>query len=166
MSAQIDEAPTMIVELNINEQSCRLEVGLDETLLDALRDAGYKGVKRGCETGACGSCVVLLDGQPHYSCLLIAAAQDGRSVTTIEALDTPEDPHPILTAYAREGGVQCGYCIPGMALTTKALLDQDPDPSEEQARRALDGHLCRCTGYVKQIKAVMRAAKVLRKEVW
>jgi aerobic-type carbon monoxide dehydrogenase small subunit (CoxS/CutS family) len=150
------------VQLTINDQQRELRVEAGETLLDALRTAGYFGVKRGCETGTCGSCVVLVDGVPRYSCLLFAAAQAGRSVTTVEALGTPDAPHPILEAFAREGAVQCGYCVPGMALSTSALLAENPDPTEDDARRALDGHLCRCTGYLKQIRAVLRAAEQLR----
>ncbi len=152
----------MKIEATINGAPAALRVQPGETLLDALREAGYVGVKRGCETGTCGSCVVLLDGEPHYSCLLFAASVQGRQVTTIEALAAPgEAPHPILRAFSEEGGVQCGYCVPGMALTTSALLKEIPHPTEAEARRALDGHLCRCTGYVKQIKAVLRAAELL-----
>lgn len=158
----------MKIELTINGAARALEAKPGETLLDALRTAGYMGVKRGCETGTCGSCVVLLDGAPHYSCLLFAASVAGREVVTIEAFDhkgTGEPAHPIIQAFVEEAGVQCGYCVPGMVLTTKSLLDANPRPSEEDARDALDGHLCRCTGYVKQIKAVLRAADIMRKEV-
>ena len=157
----------MNVSLTINGQPRELEIPAGETLLDALRAAGTLGVKRGCETGTCGSCVVLVDGRPFYSCLLFAAAMEGRQITTIEALGTvsaDEVPHPIIDSFAREAGVQCGYCVPGMVLTTKALLDENPAPTEAEVRQALDGHLCRCTGYVKQIKAVLRAAEILRKE--
>jgi len=157
---------SMDIQLTINEQPVQLTIEPGELLLDALRDAGYLGTKRGCETGTCGSCVVLLDGLPHYSCLLFTASVQGRSLTTIESMGTPTDPHPILEAFAREGAVQCGYCVPGMALSTKALLDETPSPTEEEVKRALDGHLCRCTGYVKQIKAVLRAAQILNKEEW
>ncbi len=157
---------SMVIELTINDEPATLFVEPGELLLDALRDAGYVGTKRGCETGTCGSCVVLLDGQPHYSCLLFAATVQGRDVTTIESMGSPDDPHPILEAFALEAAVQCGYCVPGMALTTKALLDENPRPTEAEVRRALDGHLCRCTGYVKQIKAVLRAAQIINKEVW
>ena len=157
---------SMEITLTINDKPAQLTFEPGDLLLDVLRDAGHVGVKRGCETGTCGSCVVLLDGLPHYSCLLFAATVQGRSLTTIEAMGTPDDPHPILEAFAREGAVQCGYCMPGMALSTKALLDETPRPTEDEVKRALDGHLCRCTGYVKQIKAVMRAAQILNKEVW
>jgi aerobic-type carbon monoxide dehydrogenase small subunit (CoxS/CutS family) len=154
----------MILRLAVNDRQRELEIRPGQILLDVLRDAGYCGVKRGCETGTCGSCVILLDGEPHYSCLLLAASVEGRRVTTIEALGTPDEPHPIMRAFAEEGGVQCGYCVPGMVLTAKALLDRNPSPTEEEARRALDGHLCRCTGYVKQIRAVLRASELLGEE--
>ncbi len=136
-----------------------------QTLLDALRDNGHLAVKRGCEQGTCGSCVVLVDGVPLYACLLFAAGMEGRDVTTGAALDRPgvgEKPHPIIAAFVEEAGVQCGYCVPGMALSTQVLLAENPSPTEQEARRALDGHLCRCTGYVKQIKAVLRAAELLK----
>ncbi len=152
------------IHLTINGQPRDLAVEPAETLLDALRRAGYQGVKRGCEAGTCGSCVVLLDGAPHYACLLFAAAMGQRQVTTIEALGTTSEPHPIMRAFAEEAGVQCGYCVPGMILTTKALLDENPRPTEPEVREALDGHLCRCTGYVKQVKAVLRAAELLQTE--
>jgi carbon-monoxide dehydrogenase small subunit len=151
----------MKLELTINDQERELEVKPGELLLDVLRAAGYLGVKRGCEAGTCGSCVVLVDGVPQFSCLLLAAAQHGRQVTTIEALGSPEHPHPIMQAFAEEAGVQCGYCVPGMVLSSKALLDADPDPDEAAIKTALDGHLCRCTGYVKQIAAVRRAAELM-----
>jgi len=152
------------VSLTINEQNRELEVEVGELLLDTLRDAGYHGVKRGCEAGTCGSCVVLVDGTPQFSCLLLSATLVGKSITTVEALGSPERPHPIMQAFADEAGVQCGYCVPGMVLTAKALLDQNMRPTEEQVKDALDGHLCRCTGYVKQIKAVMRAGRLMAGE--
>jgi carbon-monoxide dehydrogenase small subunit len=105
--------------------------------------------------------VVLVNGKPHYSCLLFAAGQVGHDITTIESLGTHGEPHPIVQAFAEEGAVQCGYCIPGMVLTTQALLDDNPQPTEEQAKEAIDGHLCRCTGYVKQIRAILRAADLM-----
>lgn len=151
----------MKLNVSINDQERELEVEPGELLLDALRTAGYLGVKRGCEAGTCGSCVVLVDGLPQFSCLLLAAAQQDRQVTTIEALGSPEHPHPIMQAFAEEGGVQCGYCVPGMILSSKALLDEDPNPDETSIKTALDGHLCRCTGYVKQIAAVRRAAELM-----
>ena len=152
----------MKLTLTINDRRRELEIEPGELLLDTLRDAGYHGVKRGCEAGTCGSCVVLVDGTPQFSCLLHAAGQEGRSITTVEALGTTEHPHPIMEAFAEEAGVQCGYCVPGMVLSTRALLDEVPQPDEDQVKTALDGHLCRCTGYVKQIRAVLRAAELVR----
>ena len=151
----------MNIHLTVNGLDRELAIDAGQTLLDALRAAGYHGVKRGCEAGTCGSCVVLIDGVPHYSCLVFAAAAAHRQITTIEALGTPAQPHPIMQAFAEEAGVQCGYCVPGMVLTTKALLDANPKPSEQEAREAVDGHLCRCTGYVKQLKAILRAAELM-----
>jgi carbon-monoxide dehydrogenase small subunit len=151
----------MRIALTVNGQARELEVAAGETLLDALRGAGYTGVKRGCEAGTCGSCVVLLDGTPSFSCMLFAATVEGRKVTTIEALGDPNQPHPIMQAFAEEAGVQCGYCVPGMVLTTQALLAEKPRPSEAEVKDALDGHLCRCTGYVKQVRAVLRASQLL-----
>jgi len=148
----------MIVKVTINAQPRELEVETGELLLDSLRNAGYLGVKRGCETATCGSCVVLVDGVPKYSCVLFAGSMEGHEITTIEGLGTPNAPHPIMEAFAEEAGVQCGYCVPGMVLSAKALLDGNPKPTEAEVREALDGHLCRCTGYVKQVKAVMKAA--------
>jgi aerobic-type carbon monoxide dehydrogenase small subunit (CoxS/CutS family) len=157
----------MNIHLTINGVDRDLTVEAGQTLLDALRAAGYQGVKRGCEAGTCGSCVVLIDGEPRYACLMFAAAAAHRQITTIEALGTPAEPHPIMQAFAEEGAVQCGYCVPGMVLTSKALLDANPRPTEGEVREAIDGHLCRCTGYVKQVKAILRASELLaaRKEV-
>ena len=148
------------VGLTINGRLLDLEVQPGELLLDTLRAHGYQSVKRGCEAGTCGSCVVLVDGVPQYACLLFSAAMAGRTLTTVEALGSPERPHPIMTAFAEEAAVQCGYCIPGMVLTTKALLEENPRPTEAEVKVALDGHLCRCTGYVKQLRAVQRAAEL------
>jgi carbon-monoxide dehydrogenase small subunit len=151
----------MNVHLSINGTARELGIEPGETLLDALRAAGTMGVKRGCEAGTCGSCVVLIDGVPSYSCLVFAASAAHREITTIEALGTTNEPHPIMRAFAEEAGVQCGYCVPGMVLTTKALLDENAQPTEPEVREAIDGHLCRCTGYVKQVKAILRAAELM-----
>jgi len=150
--------------IEVNGKVHELDVPPDEILLDTLRALGYKGVKRGCETGTCGTCAVLLDGVPHYSCMLLTAAMDGHKVTTIEGLGTPSNPHPIVQAMAEEGGVQCGYCTPGIVLSAKALLDENPHPTEAEVREALDGHLCRCTGYVKKVKAVLKAADMMHRQ--
>ncbi|MBW2736117.1 MAG: (2Fe-2S)-binding protein [Deltaproteobacteria bacterium] len=153
----------MKIRLQINGNTRELETTPTRTLLDVLRDAGYYGVKRGCEEGTCGSCVVLMDGEPHMACLIFAPAAVGKAITTIEDPDG-DRPHAILRALADAGAVQCGYCIPGMALSAKALLDATPDPNEEEIRGAMEGHLCRCTGYVKQVEAIKRAAELMREE--
>ena len=150
----------ILVQVNGAEMSMRVRP--DEYLLEALRRRGLKGVKKGCDTGDCGSCTVLLDGKPVLSCLVFAAQAHGRKVTTIEGLGTPAKPHPVQQAFVETGAVQCGFCIPGMILAAKALLDKNPDPDEMTVRRALDGNLCRCTGYVKQVEAVLLAAKKLK----
>jgi aerobic-type carbon monoxide dehydrogenase small subunit (CoxS/CutS family) len=153
----------MSIVININGADRRMRVQPDDYLSDILRREGFKGVKKGCATGDCGTCTILLDGKPVLSCLLFAAQAHGRKITTIEGLGTPNRPHPLQEAFVETGAVQCGYCIPGMVLSAKALLDEDPDPDEATIRRALDGNLCRCTGYVKQVEAVHLAAKRLRK---
>jgi aerobic-type carbon monoxide dehydrogenase small subunit (CoxS/CutS family) len=140
-----------------------LEVAPRALLLDALRDAGYTSVKRGCETGDCGACTVLVDGVPLASCVLFAGQVEGRALTTVEGLGTPARPHPLMEAMVDAGAVQCGFCTPGMILSAKALLDDNPAPTADDVKQALDGHLCRCTGYVKQIEAVLDAAARLRR---
>jgi aerobic-type carbon monoxide dehydrogenase small subunit (CoxS/CutS family) len=150
------------IVINLNGKDTAMSVAPDEHLLDALRRQGLRGAKKGCDNGDCGTCTILLDGKPALSCMILAAQAHGRKVITIEGLGTPRQPHPIQQAFIDTGAVQCGYCIPGMVLAAKALLDENPDPNEAQARRALDGNLCRCTGYVKQIEGVMLAARRLK----
>jgi len=151
------------IDLNLNGAALRWRVRPSETLLDALRRNGWRGAKRGCDTGECGSCTVIIDGRPMLSCLLPAVAAHGRDITTIEGLGGTSNPHPIQQAFAETGAVQCGFCIPGMILSAKSLLDENTDPSPRQIRHALDGNLCRCTGYVKQIEAVSLAAQRIRR---
>jgi aerobic-type carbon monoxide dehydrogenase small subunit (CoxS/CutS family) len=152
----------MKLHVTINGAARELVIAARDLLIDVLRDAGYTSVKRGCETGDCGACAILLDGVPVESCVLFAAQAEGRAITTVEGLGTADRPHPLQVAFADTGAVQCGFCTPGMLLSAKALLDENPAPTEADVREALDGHLCRCTGYVKPIEAVLRAAEVLR----
>jgi aerobic-type carbon monoxide dehydrogenase small subunit (CoxS/CutS family) len=152
----------MKLDVRINGVPRTLDVSPRAVLLDVLRDAGYRSVKRGCETGDCGACTVLVDGVPLASCVLFAGQVEGRSVTTVEGLGTPARPHPLMEAMVEAGAVQCGFCTPGMILSAKALLDANPSPTAEEVKHALDGHLCRCTGYVKQVEAVLDAAARLR----
>ena len=159
----------MNIQLTINGGEQTLTVQPGELLLHALRKAGAYGVKHGCETGECGACAVILDGKLVNTCTLLAAQADGGTVTTIEGL-APEEPgrrgavDPIQQAFVETGAIQCGYCTPAQILAAKALLDKTPNPTEAEVREALAGVLCRCTGYVKPVEAVLQAAAVLRGE--
>jgi aerobic-type carbon monoxide dehydrogenase small subunit (CoxS/CutS family)/CO/xanthine dehydrogenase FAD-binding subunit len=150
------------VELSVNGQPLRVEAEARTTLMDTLRRAGLWGVKHGCETGECGACAVLLDGRPVVSCLTLTLRAQGRSVLTVEGLGTPDRLHPVQQAFVDTGAIQCGYCTPAMELCAKALLDAVPDPTEAEVRDALAGCLCRCTGYVKPVEAVLKAASTRR----
>ncbi|HIQ02309.1 MAG TPA: 2Fe-2S iron-sulfur cluster binding domain-containing protein [Anaerolineales bacterium] len=150
--------------MTINGEERQLTVRRAETLLDALRRASYVSVKHGCKTGDCGACTVLLDGEPVRSCQTRAADVAGRQVVTVEGLAPATQLHPIQQAFIETGAIQCGYCTPAQILVTKALLDRNPDPTEAEIREALGGVLCRCTGYVKIVQAVQRAAALLRGE--
>jgi carbon-monoxide dehydrogenase small subunit len=150
------------ITLHVNGDVYRLEIPVNRTLLSALRDdVGLQGTKEGCGSGDCGACTVLLDGKPVNSCLVLAVTADGRHVTTVEGLAKDEKLHPLQEAFIQEGAVQCGFCTPGMLLTAKGLLDENPMPSEGEIRRALAGNLCRCTGYVRIVKAVQKAAATM-----
>lgn len=133
-----------------------------DLLLDVLRREGYFGVKRGCETGECGACTVLVNGKPINSCLMFAAQAEGCDVLTIEGVAEGEKLDPLQEAFLEYGAVQCGYCTPGMILSAKALLAEHPDPTEAQVRESLAGNFCRCTGYMKPVEAIMAAARVYR----
>jgi carbon-monoxide dehydrogenase small subunit len=152
----------MQVTATINGEKRSFQAEPDEKLADALRRLGLTGVKKGCGEGTCGSCVVLLDGRAVNACLVFVPAIEGRQVVTIEGVGTTDAPHPLQTAFVDAGAVQCGFCTPGMVLSAKALLDREAEPTDEQIRAALDGNLCRCTGYVKVIEAVKAAAARLR----
>ena len=154
----------MKIDIKLNGQRKSFEVDPSEKVLDFLRRIGLKGVKKGCSTGDCGSCAIILDGKIVNSCMLFVGQIDGHTIETIEGLGTIEEPHPIQKAFVEEGAVQCGFCIPGMILAAKALLDKKPTPSITDIRTALSGNLCRCTGYVKIEKAVLKAAKMMREK--
>jgi aerobic-type carbon monoxide dehydrogenase small subunit (CoxS/CutS family)/CO/xanthine dehydrogenase FAD-binding subunit len=147
------------MDLVVNGAPLHPDVEARTTLLDLLRRLGYWGVKHGCETGECGACAVLIDGRPVTSCLTLAQRAAGRQVLTVEGLGTPERLHPVQAAFVETGAIQCGYCTPAMELCAKALLDNVPEPTEGEVRDALAGCLCRCTGYVKPVQAVLQAAR-------
>jgi len=149
---------SVTILLNGTERTAQVKSNL--TLLEMLRDElGFMGTKVGCETGDCGACTVLIDGEPINSCLVLAAEVDGRSITTIEGLERDGKLDDVQEAFIKHGAVQCGYCTPGMILAGRALLDRNPNPSEEEVREAISGNLCRCTGYVNIVKAIMLAGK-------
>ena len=152
----------MTITLTINGREKTFEIDPGEKLLDVLRREGYMSVKKGCGTGDCGACAILLNGRSVNSCLVFAAKADGGTILTAEGLATVEILHHIQTAFLEEGAVQCGYCTPGMMISTIDLLTRNPDPSESEIREALSGNLCRCTGYVKQVQAVQRAAELMK----
>lgn len=148
----------MKIHIMINRESKEIEIHPGDRLLDVLRREGYHGVKEGCGDGNCGACVVLLDGCPVNSCLMLAARADEREIITIEGIGSPAEPHPIQKAFADHGAIQCGFSTPGSILSTYALLKENPHPTKAEIQRALDGNLCRCTGYVKKIEAIASLA--------
>lgn len=149
-----------IVQLTVNGRKHELALPPNVTLLRALREyLGYVDVKNGCEKGDCGACSVLLNGKAVNSCLVLAWQADGCEIVTAAGLGTAANPHPLQVAFADHGAAQCGYCTPGMVIAAKALLDENPHPSEEEIRDALSGNLCRCTGYTQIVEAVQEAVE-------
>jgi len=152
----------MRIHLTVNGAGRTWEVAPGDTLLDVLRREGFVGVKKGCGTGDCGACTILLNGRAVNACLLLAVKAEGGAVVTIEGVAQGGRLHPVQEAFLEAGAVQCGYCTPGMVLSAVSLLSHNPDPSEAEIREAISGNLCRCTGYVKQIAAIERAAVRMR----
>ena len=148
-----------VVTLNVNGRTHHVALAPHVTLLQALRDLGYTDVKSGCEKGDCGACAVLMDGQAVNSCLVLAWQAEGTEIVTNSGLGMMDTPHPLQQAFADHGAIQCGYCTPGMIISAKALLDQNPHPTEAEIREALSGNLCRCTGYGQVVEAVQIAAE-------
>jgi len=148
------------IQLTVNGEHYDIAVEPRMTLVELLREElGFTGTKEGCSSGVCGACTVLLDGKAIKSCLMLAVKANGRSVTTIEGLAKGTELHPLQHSFIEHGAIQCGFCTPGMILTSKALLDENPNPSEDEVRSYLAGNLCRCTGYVKIIEAVLKSSK-------
>jgi len=153
----------MKIQITINGRPRDFDVEPSKLLLNLIReDMGLTGAKYGCGIGECGACTVHLDGEPVLGCMTLAVDCDGRSVETIESLSDGTELHPIQQAYLDEGAVQCGFCTPGFIMTTKALLEENPEPSETEIREYLKGNLCRCTGYVNIVRAVQKAAQDMR----
>jgi len=148
------------IRFTLNGKEVEVKVKPNTTLLDLLRrKLKITSVKRGCERGECGACTVLIDNQPVNSCLVLAPQVDGKNVVTVEGIVEDEKLHPIQEAFIETGAVQCGFCTPGIILTLKALFDINSNPSEEDIRKAIEGNLCRCTGYTKIIEAALLAKR-------
>ena len=148
------------VKLIINDEEYEVSVAPYETLVDVLRDRlDMREVKKGCGEGGCGTCTVLVDGTPIYSCLMLAVQAQGKDITTIKGLAKyGEELHPLQKKFMELGAIQCGYCTPGVILTAKALLDKNPHPSEEEVKIAISGNVCRCTGYLQIVEAIQATA--------
>lgn len=148
-----------LIQLTVNGEDHDVVVTPNQTLVDVLReDLELTGTKVGCDEGACGTCTVLIDGKPVRSCLTLAVEAQGKSIETIEGLALDGELHPVQKAFIEHGAIQCGFCTPAMILTSKAFLEQNPHPTEEEVRRAISGVVCRCTGYAKIVEAIMAAA--------
>ena len=149
-----------ILHLRVNGEDKEVATEINKTLLEVLReDMDLTGTKHGCELGECGTCTVLVDGEPVLSCLILGVEVEGRDILTIEGLKERDKPHPLQQSFADLGAAQCGYCTPGVLLTAKAFLEKNPHPTREEIREALAGNLCRCTGYTKILEAVEIVAK-------
>lgn len=145
-----------ILRLMVNGREYEVAVSPHRTLLKVLREElGLIGAKEGCDLGSCGACTVIIDGKPVLSCLTLACSCEGKEILTIEGISSEGKLHPLQDNLMKYGAVQCGYCTPGMIMSAKALLDENPNPSELDARRAISGNLCRCTGYVKIVEAIL-----------
>ena len=154
-----------IVRFRVNGEQTTVHMEPTKTLLDVLReDLFLTGTKRGCDSGECGACTVLLNGKAVHSCLILAAELDGKDVLTIEGLSKdPKELHSLQKAFIEKGAVQCGFCTPGLIMTAKALLDENPNPTEEEVRYGVSGNLCRCTGYTKIVEAILSAGEEIRR---
>ena len=153
-----------IAQFKVNGNDVELIIEPHMLLIDVIRDGlGLTGTKYACGAGDCGACTVLIDGKPAFSCLTLAVTAKGKEILTIEGMSQSGELHPIQQAFVDKGAVQCGFCTPGMVLSTKALLDENPAPTNDEIRTGLAGNLCRCTGYVKIIDAVESAADTMRK---
>lgn len=154
----------MQITLNVNDKDVQIDVQPMEVLLDVLREKLHlHSVKRGCGAGDCGACTVLIDGEPVTSCIYLAVRAQGKKIFTTEGLGTPDHPHPLQNQFQKHGSFQCGFCAPGMLMTSKALLDKNPTPSEEEIRRSIYGNICRCSGYMKIIEAIAATVEENRK---
>jgi carbon-monoxide dehydrogenase small subunit len=154
-----------LMKFSVNGVIYEEEIDHRRTLLEVLREKfGLLGTHKGCDEGQCGACTVLIDGRAVNSCLVLAATVQGKKIITIEGLAQGEKLHPVQEAFVETGAIQCGFCTPGMIMITKAFLDKNPNPTREEAKSAISGNLCRCTGYFQIVDAVMKAAEKMTKE--
>ncbi len=161
--AEVGVQRNVRMTLRVNGEDTELLFAPYKTLLEVLReDLDLTGTKHGCELGECGACAVLVDGQPLLSCLVLAVECEGKTIETVEGLAHGSALHPLQAAFADLGGAQCGYCTPGILMTAKALLDDDPAPSRERIKEAISGNLCRCTGYQQIYESIEEAARRMR----
>ena len=151
-----------ILTLRVNGNTYEVAAEPRDSLLDVIRQLGFKGAKEACGIGECGTCTVLIDGEAALGCLTLAVEAQGKEITTVEGLAKGQDLHPVQQAFVDHGAIQCGFCTPGMVMAAKALLDNNPDPGDEEIDNALGGHLCRCTGYIKIREAVKSAGQTMR----
>jgi len=155
-----DKTGRVPLRITVNGRPVEMEVDPAWTLLKVLREElKLTGTKKGCEQGDCGACTILVSGEAVNACLVLALQADGKTIETIEGLGAPENLHPLQKSFIKHGAVQCGFCSPGMLMSAKALLDKSPHPTVEEIKRGISGNLCRCTGYVKIIKAIQEASK-------
>ena len=153
------------VVLRVNGINYQVEVEPWRTLVEVLRETlGLTGTKKSCNEGECGACTVMMEGRPVASCLVLAMDAQGKEIVTIEGLSEGERLHPIQEAFLKHGAIQCGFCTPGMVISAKALLDQNPKPTVTEVRKAISGNLCRCTGYQHIVDSIMAASKMIEKK--
>lgn len=153
------------ISIIVNGEKRKVSIDENLRLLDLLRDElGLIGTKEGCGEGECGACTVIMDGKTVNSCMVMAFQADGSEITTIEGLEKEGEMHPVQKAYIDAGAVQCGFCIPGMVISTKALLDKNPNPDRDEIREGLSGNLCRCTGYNKMLDATEKAMEYIKED--
>jgi carbon-monoxide dehydrogenase small subunit len=151
------------IKLKVNGREYELEVSSSTTLLELIRERlGLTGTKEGCSVGECGACTVIIDGKSVNACLVLALEAEGSEITTIEGLSDGEKLHPLQQSFMDLGGLQCGFCTPGMIMSAKSLLEANPNPSDEEIMKGLEGNFCRCTGYIKIFESVKDAAQRMR----
>jgi len=153
------------ITLKVNGIRYTVDVKPQRTLVEVLRETlGLTGTKKSCNEGECGACTVLMDGKPVASCLVLAIDAQGKEILTIEGLSKGENLHPIQEAFLKHGGIQCGFCTPGMVMSAKAFLDEHPKPTQIEVRKAISGNLCRCTGYQQIVDSIMAGSEMMKRE--